>query len=99
MFFSQDFAVLLINQNKSYARLTYLRNQTQKKISLRHIRSEEKRFVNQFGVSSDELMAKYVLTPEKIEILEAMLLSKEMQPLNQEERQYINEEYGANRGR
>lgn len=58
------------NQNKTHARIMYLKDKG-KTTSSFNVLCGEKKFKEKFGISSSELMEKYVLTPEEIERLES----------------------------
>ena len=55
--------------------------------------SGEKIFNRMYNVKSEDLMKKYRLTPEKVEMLETVLLPEEIKPLNEFEKSFIENEY------
>ena len=84
----------MTSQDKTYARLRYLQNKSNK-IKISHLLQDEKRFVNAYGVESKELMKIYKLTPEAIHKMQEVLEDGEMEEFGEEEKQFINEEYGV----
>ena len=75
----------MISQDKTYARACYLL-ETGKKFNWKTVLYSEKVFGKMCGVSSDELMAKYKLTPGKIEKLKSVLEKDEIVDFNDDEK-------------
>lgn len=86
---------LIINQDKSYARMAYFNDKKSQKANLLVINLSEKEFNRIYGVSSTELQQKYRLTPLKIKMLESALVPNEIKPFNENEIKYIKETYGT----
>ena len=75
----------MTSQDKTYARACYLL-ETGKKLNWKTVLYSEKVFGKMCGVSSDELMAKYKLTPGKIEKLKSVLEKDEIVDFNDDEK-------------
>jgi hypothetical protein len=84
----------MTSQDKTYARLRYLQGKNNK-IKLLQLLQNEKLFVNAYGVESKELMKIYKLTPKAIHKMQEVLEDDEMEEFSEEEKQFINEEYGV----
>ena len=90
---------LIINQDKTYARMAYFKNEKHKDVSLSVINMSEKEFGKNYGANTNALQEKYRLTPLKIIMLKTVLAPGEMKNFNQAECDYIKDNYGAERGR
>ena len=84
----------MTSQDKTYARLRYLQSKNTE-IKITQILQTEKNFVNVYGVESKELMKKYKLTPEAIREMYEVLGDGEIVGFTEEEKQFIDEEYGV----
>ena len=83
----------MTSQDKTFARIVYLGNETKSTIKLSRLLCEEKKFAKAYGIQSDDLMKRYKLTQEQIDEF-MVLLEDEIKPFTNEEKNYITSEYG-----
>lgn len=82
----------MTNQNKTYARIAYLKSKNLKLITLSRVLNNEQKFMKDNGqASTQSLMDKYKLTPEIINSLEL----GETNTFTEEEKEFFIEEYGV----
>lgn len=86
------------NQDKTYARVAYLKENPEKWLGINRATWGEKFFERAYGVKSENLMKKYKLTPEIIHDLEKVLDEGEMKPFTVSEIEFLENEYGEKVG-
>ena len=83
----------MMNQEKAFARIAYLKNKYGK-VNLNQIMRSEKAFVKVFKITSQEVMNKYKLTTEAVDQIQDKLYHEEIEPFNAIENAFIESEYG-----
>lgn len=85
----------ITSHNKTYARMAFIKQELGQKPRLAYLTTSEKKFMSTYGVSAEDLMDRYKLTPSIICELESKLDLDEIKSLTDEEIAFAMDEYGA----